>query len=659
MDPLIGSFIDGKYRILSVLGAGGLGTVYKAEQEDLNRLVAVKVLRLSSLDQDELLARFEREAKVLAGMQHKNIVSVYSYGKLADESPYMVMEYIEGSTLEEILKSSGAKLDWKRALQIMHKVCLATAFVHSCGIVHRDLKPQNIMLVDEGNGQEVKILDFGLSRVRFDGNLMQHLTRTGTILGSVHYMSPEMCQGRKADERSDIYSLGCILYECLSGRTPIDSENPISIIARHVNEAPKPLLDRKPGAAKLDIPEELELIVFKALEKDPENRFASMDDFALALQMVLEGREKELDLGSGLAKLGVSAFGKEKTLYLTLASLAFFLTVFALGFAYNLRQEKVKSESKNSPASLYFEQQERALKLLENARKAQSSGNMARAVVDAKRALFIIARPTPNLRQSSESAKRNLQILKETAQILTRVKSFGSIEDERIDALSLLNSGLSRNESAEYNMYLTRILAHSSFVKDSFFYATQASEYLAKGGMSKELAEMAADLKECYVYDDESAGSEFDLMSKCTLDIVEIYAIASNEGIEAGSRFAEQKLARSELLFPHLDMKRRWQLKWAQAKLLEFLQLDRGCEIAYWKALEFASKIESAYTGQLYATAQPFVLYLRERKRFAEAIKVMKFVEDKSIGSEKNLAKEDIAILQKLKTRLLNGEQVP
>ncbi len=290
---IVGTTIEGKFKLLSLLGEGGLGTVYKAEQVELNRMAAVKFINEEADPENQ--QRFEREARILASLTNEHVVRIYSFGKLENESPYIAMELVEGITLQQQLQ--GGPLPWKRCAEIGIEICNGLEAAHTAGIVHRDLKPQNIMLANaphRESGQLVKILDFGLSKVSVSGNAaeLQRLTQTGALIGSVHYMSPEICRGQQADTRSDIYALGCILYQCLTGHPPFDCDNPVGLLHKHSSEAPARIDESSLNGA----PPQLELVILKAIQKSPEERFQTATAMAEALRLIASGRAHELDV---------------------------------------------------------------------------------------------------------------------------------------------------------------------------------------------------------------------------------------------------------------------------------------------------------------------------------------------------------------------------
>lgn len=285
------SKFDNKYEILSLLGSGGMGSVYKARQIDLGRIVALKLLKSALVEDDELRLRFQREAHALATLSHRNIGMFYSYG-MAESSPYISMEFIEGRSLQSVIQEEG-KIYWKRAISIAAQLCDALSYAHKAKVIHRDIKPGNIMLVstspenNEANSNSssattephsdfVKILDFGLAKVLAPGaSEIQKLTQTGALVGSVQYLSPEMCSGIANDARSDIYSLACVLYEMITGTLPHDADNPIGMMHKHVTEPVIPISEKLQDPS-LKI---LDNVLANALAKDPDSRYQTMDEF--------------------------------------------------------------------------------------------------------------------------------------------------------------------------------------------------------------------------------------------------------------------------------------------------------------------------------------------------------------------------------------------
>ena len=268
-----------RYEIRSTLGRGGMATVYEGRDRVLDRPVAIKVLAEKYAGDDKFVTRFQREAKAAAGLNHQNIVSVFDTGD-TDGEHYIVMELIEGETLADLLSREGP-LSSGRAARIAAQVANALQAAHERGFVHRDVKPANVMLSGSG---DVKVMDFGIARAATDDTL----TQTGMIMGTASYLSPEQSRGDSVDHRSDIYSLGCVLYEMVAGRPPFSGASPVSVAYMHVNEAPPP-----PSSLVPSIPTDLESVIMRSLEKDPARRLPSAEAFRQALTSGVEGETTE------------------------------------------------------------------------------------------------------------------------------------------------------------------------------------------------------------------------------------------------------------------------------------------------------------------------------------------------------------------------------
>jgi eukaryotic-like serine/threonine-protein kinase len=277
-DPLVGVTIDGKYRIEQLIGAGGMGSVYKARHLLLDRFVAVKMMKSDMLRDPNTAERFKREAQASARLTHPNAVTVYDFGISADGSAYLVMELLKGTSLRDMLKRDRV-LSYERAVEVFGKVCSAIDSAHEQGIIHRDLKPDNVMVDERPDGTvDVKVVDFGIAKFKGPTPDTAHLTGTGMIIGTVHYMSPEQCRGQAIDARSDIYSIGIMLYEALVGRTPFESHTPSAVIIDHVNTPPPP-----PSILRGDLPAAVERVILDALAKRPEDRPRSAGELARRL----------------------------------------------------------------------------------------------------------------------------------------------------------------------------------------------------------------------------------------------------------------------------------------------------------------------------------------------------------------------------------------
>ena len=260
MDRYIGRLLDNRYEILEVIGIGGMAVVYKARCHRLNRLVAIKILKDDYCQDDEFRNRFHAESQAVAMLGHPNIVSVYDVSTTGG-ADYIVMELIEGISLKQYMEKKGV-LNWKETLHFGMQIAKALEHAHSRGVVHRDIKPHNIMVLKNGS---VKVADFGIARLMSKGN-----TLTKEALGSVHYISPEQAKGGRVDNRSDLYSLGVVMYEMMAGRPPYDGESPVAVAIQHINGgAPMP------STLNPNIPGGLEQIIMKAMALDPNNRYAS------------------------------------------------------------------------------------------------------------------------------------------------------------------------------------------------------------------------------------------------------------------------------------------------------------------------------------------------------------------------------------------------
>ncbi|HVU02223.1 MAG TPA: serine/threonine-protein kinase [Polyangiaceae bacterium] len=283
-DPFIGrEILGGEFRILQRIGTGGMGSVYKAEQPEMSRMVAIKILHPKLTNRQDLVARFRREARAMAQLSHPNTVKVFNYGELDDGSLYIVMEFLEGRNLNRAVKREGP-MTVDRAIPILIQVCGALQEAHQMGIIHRDLKPENIFLSKQmGMDEYPKVLDFGLAKVTEQqmrpGSV--NLTQEGMVFGTPEFMSPEQAQGQTLEATSDIYSLAVILYEALTGKLPFDARSPMEFIQKHVVDPPIPLSERVPG---LKFPKGLDDVIGKALEKEPGRRYQSAIEFAAALR---------------------------------------------------------------------------------------------------------------------------------------------------------------------------------------------------------------------------------------------------------------------------------------------------------------------------------------------------------------------------------------
>lgn len=270
-DLLVGARVANRYYVLSVLGHGGMSVVYKARVVGKNsKIVALKTLRTQGLNDELIVKRFQREAELLSKLNHPRIVQVYDYGTTVRGQPYFVMDYLTGLNLSELLKKQGT-LSVEKFRDIFSQVCGAVDHAHRCGVIHRDLKPGNIMLCKaDGQSDFVKVVDFGIARFEEEA---QRLTRLGEVWGSPIYMSPEQCMGAPLDARSDIYSIGVVMYEALTGQVPFLGRNYVDTMTQQISTPPRPLTEVRPD---LNLSAKIDSIVLRALAKEPDTRYQTM-----------------------------------------------------------------------------------------------------------------------------------------------------------------------------------------------------------------------------------------------------------------------------------------------------------------------------------------------------------------------------------------------
>ncbi|HEY5164608.1 MAG TPA: Stk1 family PASTA domain-containing Ser/Thr kinase [Acidimicrobiia bacterium] len=268
-EPTRDTMVDGRYRVVSRLGAGGMADVFLAEDQQLGRKVALKLLHRRFAEDPDFVERFRREAQAAAGLQHPNVVGIYDRGEY-DGTYYIAMEYLPGRTLKQVIREE-APLDPIRAINIAIQILKAARFAHRRGIIHRDLKPHNVMIDDAG---DAKVTDFGIARAG-----ASDMTETGSIMGTAQYLSPEQAQGHSVSASSDLYSVGVVLYEMLTGRVPFDADAAVTIALKHVSEAPVP-----PSAINPAIPPELEQTVLWTLNKNPADRPVDADQLITVLE---------------------------------------------------------------------------------------------------------------------------------------------------------------------------------------------------------------------------------------------------------------------------------------------------------------------------------------------------------------------------------------
>ncbi len=283
-ESLVGTIFAEKYLLESLIGRGGMSSIYKAKQLLMDKYFAVKLMHVFLMGDSSNIRRFQIESKAAASLNHPNLISVQDFGITNDGIPYLVMDFIDGKTLQDILDEEDS-MGVEYCLEVMRQVMAGLTHIHENGIVHRDLKPSNVMISKNSDGTElVRIVDFGIAKILDDNKA--NLTLTGEVLGSPPYMSPEQCQGKPLDARSDIYSLACMIYQCLSGKLPVEGKNVLETFSMQVTHIPKPLSEVAPHA---NIPVLVEDAVLKGLEKDSQHRFQSVAEFRKSL---FDGYEK-------------------------------------------------------------------------------------------------------------------------------------------------------------------------------------------------------------------------------------------------------------------------------------------------------------------------------------------------------------------------------
>ncbi len=269
-DKHLDVLLENRFRVISALDKGGVGSVFRGRDEHRSIDVAIKFLidKPQGLD-EETIKRFKQEALLLNDLNHNNVVHVYAFGWHRELGPYLILEYVRGNSIESLIQSNGA-FSIEDSISLLLQICHGLVHAHQAGVVHRDLKPANLMVVEEDGGNLVKILDFGIGK-RLEPDKAMALTQPGHIFGSPLYMSPEQCQGEQVDERSDIYSLGCVAYEMVTGSPPLVGDTWLGTVIKHVTQMPEP-----PQTVCEDVPQELDAIIMRCLQKKKADRFQTV-----------------------------------------------------------------------------------------------------------------------------------------------------------------------------------------------------------------------------------------------------------------------------------------------------------------------------------------------------------------------------------------------
>jgi serine/threonine protein kinase len=328
-EKLVGTIIEQRYQLLNLIGEGGMGFVFKAKQLTTGRMVAIKMIASENVSTEQLM-RFCQEAKAACAFSHPNAVAIYELFVSDGTTPYLAMQYVEGITLSEEIERNGPLAE-EAAARIFSQVADALAHAHQSHVLHRDIKPSNIMLVNDIRGnRSAMLLDFGIAKLGSPDDKSLHLTKTGEVVGTPYYMSPEQCQGKDADQRSDIYALGCVMYEALTGEKAVAGENFLQVLSNQVHAKIKPISEH---AAGKNVSPRMKQIIHKAIEKDPNQRFQSMSQLWQVLSGKVESPTRKLVVG-GQNKRQVSKQITPKVL-----TAAAIVTLFALSLvAYMLTQ---------------------------------------------------------------------------------------------------------------------------------------------------------------------------------------------------------------------------------------------------------------------------------------------------------------------------------
>ena len=346
-DGLIGTVIDRRYRVETLLGEGGMGRVYRASHVQLHKPLAIKILRSENSRDEEVLARFRREAESASNIGNEHIVDIHDFGTLPDGSTFFVMECLQGNDLIDAIDAV-QRFSEDRAVHIARQVCLALAAAHDAGIVHRDLKPENVFLIRRRDDRDfVKVLDFGIAKM---ANRPHRLTRDGEVLGTPHYMSPEQCAGEAIDHRTDVYALGVLLYEMVTGHVPHDADTMMGILTKHLYDEPAP-----PSSRLGTVSSDLERIIMRCLEKRPEHRYQTMHEVEADLGKLEDRRHavgpETVTLTPRLALEKGARSRTPKTAFLLGLAALVLLGVVALGWGLTNPGDEVTAESGTQNAS--------------------------------------------------------------------------------------------------------------------------------------------------------------------------------------------------------------------------------------------------------------------------------------------------------------------
>lgn len=459
-DPLVGQVFADRYEIEALIGLGGMSIVYKARHLLMDRTVAIKMLLTQFKHDPESLERFRIEAKACSALSHQNIVAVHDFGCTPDGEAFFVMDYLAGDTLEEILKRQGT-IGWERAATIFKQVCDGLAAAHRKGILHRDLKPANVVLTQADDGSElVKLVDFGIAKLLpASGKEQLSLTHTGEVFGSPLYMSPEQCVGAHLDNRSDIYSLGCLMYETITGAAPFIGRNHFETMQKHLSEEPKAIGLTFPA---LHIPDRLDEIIMRCLEKKPADRFQSAEEVHDQLSLlsasapITATQQPSFKSSSAICK-DVLRARSEKRIWMLIACasliticgiIALFAvwqspSIYRVPLGRELLWSFTVAQADAALASNNFDKAERLLSSAElNARALGDSSLRREAILKKKADLYSRWEGHAELLEKTNNELTNLEIDRAKSEMSAQLKSIAELEKVPSDGVAQTNARL-------------------------------------------------------------------------------------------------------------------------------------------------------------------------------------------------------------------------
>lgn len=410
-DPLVGTTLAGKYEILSVVGHGGMGVVYKARDALMERFVAIKMLKAQLISDSMSVKRFHQEGRAASRINHPHVITVHEFAISPSGQPFIVMDFLEGTSLAQVIKNDG-QVGVERTVKILAQACDALNHAHRHGVVHRDLKPSNIVLINyDGEKDFVKVVDFGVAKlITGAGQDLQRLTQAGEVCGSPVYMSPEQCQGDELDPRSDIYSMGVVIYETLTGKLPLIGQTMVETMSKHITDTAPPFNEARPD---LYIPERLEAVVFKALSKEQNARHNSMAQLKQDLELAIPKPGRSQVLRSIPPESTASTSGsfkaqqKPSRTVLKAAAAVIALILCGVIFLKWMHNMSTLVKARVSPVQSKIETQPKA----ESKQKVETPGNPS----PSETALQTPALTNPNDRMQRDTAKGILAVPELTA----------------------------------------------------------------------------------------------------------------------------------------------------------------------------------------------------------------------------------------------------